>query len=103
MEAEKLFKLIDAGFTKDDIMQIISKSTVAGSDPEPETPAEPERPAEHEAPAVPDMAAIFNPFIDEMKKIVSDMQAANLRSAQQHEEPPLKPEELLAEIIYPTK
>ena len=97
MEAEKLFKLIDAGFTKDDIMQIISKSTVAGPDPEPEKPAEPE------APAAPDMAAIFNPFIDEMKKLVSDMQAANLRGAQQHEEPPLKPEELLAEIIYPTK
>ena len=102
MEAEKLFKLIDAGFTRDDIMQIISKSTVAGPDPEPQ-PAEPEpQPAEPEPqPAEPDISAKFDSIIAKVDKMVEDIHALNLAAARQPEPQKVKPEDILAEIIYP--
>ena len=53
MDIEKLFKLLDAGFTKDEIIKLVSTTVVQAEPVEPEAPAAAPTaaPAEPEAPA----------------------------------------------------
>ena len=105
MDAEKIFKLIDLGFTRDDILKLIDGATVGGpdSEPEPEPDREPE--PEPAQPAQPDAAAaisaVLEKFSNSFNDMIKDMQAANMHAARQHEPEELKPEDILASIIYP--
>ena len=102
MDAEKIFKLIDLGFTRDDILKLIDGATIGGPDPEPEP--EPDQEPEPE-PAQPDAAAaisaVLEKFSNSFNDIIKDMQAANMHAARQKDPEELKPEDILANIIYP--
>ena len=53
MDIEKLFKLLDAGFTKDEIIKLVSTTVVQAEPVEPEAPAAAPDPAPAVAPAKP--------------------------------------------------
>ena len=100
MEAEKIFALLDLGFSKDEILNLIKGAAVGGPDPEPQ-PAEPEPQPADPKPAEPDINAKFDSIIAKVDKMVEDIHALNLAAARQPEPQKMKPEDILAEIIYP--
>ena len=80
MDLEKLFKLIDAGFTKEDIMHLASPAEAPQSAPEPETKAEEGHTAEVEKPAEAPQDAAMEALLAEIKGLRADMQRNNINS-----------------------
>lgn len=111
MKANDVLKLVDAGFTRDEILQMEDAESVSIEQPEAVT-AEPEAPAV-EAPADPapvkagqDFSEVFEramnqlhaEFDAQMKKI----QMANLQAAQMPEDKEPTAEDVIAKIIEPS-
>lgn len=109
MKANDVLKLVDAGFTRDEILQMEDAESVSIEQPEA-VMAEPEAPAV-EAPADPapagqDFSEVFEramnqlhaEFDAQMKKI----QMANLQAAQMPEDKEPTAEDVIAKIIEPS-
>lgn len=102
MNTEQVLKLIDAGFTKDEILQMQSSSAPPTADPPtspPEVPAA--EPDKGEKPIEPfDGNGFIEQMQQTMNKFISDLQAVNLSSASLPDVSK-KPEDLLAKLINP--
>lgn len=107
MNTEQVIKLIDAGFTKEEILQMQSASAPPVADPPtspPEVPAAEAPKPEPDKGEKPLQPFDGNGFIEQMQqtmnKFISDLQAVNLSSASLPEVN-TKPEDLLAKLINP--
>jgi len=112
MNSKDLMKLVDAGFTKEEILQIASASVYAPA-PEPEAPApEPEAPAPEPAAPAPEPVDNSTELLNVMQGLTSQMntltralQASNILRAEQAGTggKPDTVDDILATIINPIK
>lgn len=99
MKIDDVMKLIDAGFSKEEILNISNEAeqTPAG-DPTPEAdPAAPEAPQ----PAPDAMKEVLDGFLNSFKTVVNDIKAANIGNSSQPDQHRDSAEEVLASIIAP--
>lgn len=108
MELNELFKLIDAGFSKDEIMKLVSKPEPAEPEPAKPTPAvtSPEpAPAEQATPFTDQTgtgSGVIKDLVDQLKTFNANIQGMNVLNANMGE--PAKEttmEDLIANIIMP--
>ena len=96
----EIIKLLDAGFTRDEILAMEEEQV---QDPEPETPEQTEEPSAPQQAENAIMQAV-NSMLEKMDRKLTELQAANIYSSQQpggadqHEK---TAEEALEEIIRP--
>lgn len=92
MNYNEIIKLLDAGYTREEILQMDAKEPEPAPEPEPEPDPEPE-------PVTTDsiMAEVKDMFA-EMRKELTAMNIMNSRLQDEHNEP----EDILANIINPT-
>ena len=84
MTLDQLFKLIDAGFTKEDIMQFVQKPAAdqGGSDPDPEQEVvEPAKPEEQKEPEESVTDKLLQGITGQLKNLTEAMQLQNIRNA----------------------
>lgn len=104
MNTEQIFKLIDAGFTKDDIMRLAGEPEKSEPEPtaEPETTPEPEPTAEPEPAQQTPEPDILKFIADEFRKMTESIQQSNiLNSNINQNNQDVSPEQMLADIIKP--
>lgn len=103
MELEKIFKLVDAGFTKEEIIKL-SGSEEPNEEPKEEPKEEPakEEPKKEELAADPthDMLKLIADKFDELKTTI---QQDNINKTNNKMVGEKTPEELFAEIINPPR
>lgn len=99
MKIDDVMKLIDAGFSKEEILNISNEAEQTPSgDPTPEAdPADPEAPQ----PAPDAMKEVLDGFLTSFKTVVEDIKAANIGSSQIPDQHRDSAEEVLASIIAP--
>ena len=90
MKYDEIIKLLDAGYTRDEILAM-------KDEPEPEPTPEPE-PAPADNPGVPDLIKEMRDAFSEMRK---EFTAMNIMASRQPEEK--STDEILANIINPTR
>ena len=109
MDYSDLMKLVNAGFTKSEILAItgnansvpaavpdpIPEPEAAAPDPEPVPEVKPEAPAPVEQSAIDKLTA-------EVTRLTALVQKSNLLQAEQPAMEPPKAEDILASIIYPS-
>lgn len=102
MTKEELFKLIDAGFTKEDILQMDVES--ATPEPEEQDPAG-DAPAEQPAPQTeqPAEAPQQDAILTALNRLTNIIVQHNLNDTVAESLNGRKPEDILAEIIAPPK
>lgn len=106
MELSEVIKLLDAGFTKDDIMAL-QGTTAAPTDPEAAAapPADPDpAPAADPAEDQPGLSAMqaFNTLINKMNDKLDQIQAANIvNSSTGSPDQEETAESVLQELIFP--
>ena len=96
-----VMKLIDAGFTKDEIMKMIQpevKTEEQDMAPEPEKASEPEKAPENNS-----LSAGLTDLLSEMHTTLKSIQNANIQGSRMPEESREKPEDILASLIYPSQ
>lgn len=110
---EDVLKLVNAGFSKDEIGKMFSGSyepQAPAAPIEPQEPAAPAAPAEpkpnlpeQEAPAEPspEQSAI-DKLTAEVTRLTAIVQKSNLLSAQQPEVKPITGEDIISQIIFPS-
>ena len=103
MKIDDVMKLIDAGFSKEEILNISNEAEQAPSgDPTPEAaPAAPEAPKPAPQPAPDAMKEVLEGFLNSFKTVVNDMKAANIGSSSIPDQHRDSAEEVLASIIAP--
>lgn len=106
MELNELFKLIDAGFTKEEIMKLTSKPASEPEPAKPEPAANPEpAPAEQAIPFTDQTgtgSGVIADLVDQLKTFNANIQGMNVLNANMGE--PAKEttmEDLIANIIMP--
>ena len=95
MNYNEIIKLLDAGYSREEILQMDAKEPEPAPEPEPEPEPEPD-------PAPDPTASIMSEVKDmfaEMRKELTAMNILNSRQQDDHTEP----EDILASIINPTK
>ena len=99
MKIDDVMKLIDAGFSKEEILSISNETEQTPSgDPAPEAaPAAPEA----SQPAPDAMKEVLDGFLNSFKTVVEDIKAANIGSSSQPDQHRDSAEEVLASIIAP--
>lgn len=99
MKIDDVMKLIDAGFSKEEILNISNEADLKpAGDPTPEaTPAAPETPQ----PAPDAMKEVLDGFLNSFKTVVEDIKAANIGSSKMPDQHRDSAEEVLASIIAP--
>ena len=104
MNSKDLMKLVDAGFTKEEILQIASAS-VYNPTPEPEAPApEPEAHAPEPADNSTELLNVMQGLTSQMNTLTRALQASNiLRAEQAGTGKPDTVDDILATIINPIK
>lgn len=91
MNYNEIIKLLDAGYSREEILQMDAKEPEPASDPEPEPEPAPDPTA--------DIMAEVKDMFAEMRKELTAMNIMNSRLQDDHTEP----EDILANIINPTK
>ena len=109
MTKEDVLKLVNAGFTKDEIIALVGQTAL---DPKPEpapTPApEPEptpapEPAPQPAPApAPQPVDAISALAEQVANLTALVQKSNMLRLEQPEIKPESAEDIIANIIYPT-
>lgn len=110
MTKEDVLKLVNAGFTKDEIIALVGPTA---QDPKPEpaqapaTAPEPEpapapEPAPQPAPS-PEQADAIAALTQQVANLTALVQKSNMLRMEQPEIKPESAEDLLADIIYPTR
>ena len=104
MNSKDLMKLVDAGFTKEEILQIASASVYAPT-PEPEAPApEPAAPAPEPVDNNTELLNVMQGLTSQMNTLTRALQASNiLRAEQAGTGKPDTVDDILATIINPIK
>ena len=104
MNSKDLMKLVDAGFTKEEILQIASASVYAPA-PEPEAPApEPAAPAPEPVDNNTELLNVMQGLTSQMNTLTRALQASNiLRAEQAGTGKPDTVDDILATIINPIK
>ena len=96
---DQVMKLVNAGFTKDEIMKMMP---VAPSEEPPKEEPPKEEPLKEEPPKESaSLSAGLNDLLMEMDKTLKSIQNANIQSSRMPEESHEKPEEILAKLLYP--
>ena len=100
MNIETIIKLLDAGYTKDEIMKMNSGS----QDPEPEK-KEPEKkePEKQEPEKTEKNDDMLKLLVSKFEELTSAIQDSNIKSSNNKMPEQTAPEELLANIVKPTK
>ena len=93
MNYNEIIKLLDAGYTREEILQMDAKEPEPAPEPEPEPEPSPEPVTANSI-----MAEVKDMFA-EMRKELTAMNIMNSRLQDDHYEP----EDILANIINPTK
>lgn len=91
MKYEEIIKLLDAGYTRD---EILSMKDAAPEDPSPEDPA-PEDPS-------PDMTGVMQEMRDMFAEMRKEITALNIMTARQPAETEKTSDEIIANIINPS-
>ena len=105
MNIETIIKLLDAGYTKDEIMKMNSDS----QDPEPEKKEpekkEPEKkePEKQEPEKTEKNDDMLKLLVSKFEELTSAIQDSNIKSSNNKTPEQTAPEELLANIVKPTK
>ena len=105
MNIETIIKLLDAGYTKDEIMKMNSGS----QDPEPEKKEpekkEPEKqePEKQEPEKTEKNDDMLKLLVSKFEELTSAIQDSNIKSSNNKMPEQTAPEELLANIVKPTK
>lgn len=94
MNYNEIIKLLDAGYTREEILQMDTKEPEPEPAPEPEPSPEPEP-----APSMDSIMTDVKDMFAEMRKELTAMNIMNSRLQDDHNEP----EDILANIINPTK
>lgn len=103
MNAEQIIKLVEAGFTKEDILTLAKSGTPAEA-PKEEPKAEPvEAPAERPAANVPSQEDLMRPFMEALESLKETIRVSNINRDSMPEAPESKAEDILATILAPTK
>ena len=100
MNIETIIKLLDAGYTKDEIKNMSSGS----GDPEPEK-KEPEKkePEKQEPEKTEKNDDMLKLLVSKFEELTSAIQDSNIKSSNNKTPEQTAPEELLANIVKPTK
>lgn len=103
MNTESILKLVDAGFTKDDILALAGTAEPEKAEPPKNEPApQPEPEPEPEKPAQPDPNEVrYNELLAAMQKLTGAIQAGNILNSSNREDPQLSAEDILAEVVNP--
>ena len=107
MNAESILKLVDAGFTHDEILALAGTAQPEEAQPpKDEAPAQPEPIKEQPAqpapePAADPNAARYTELLEAMQKLTGAIQAGNILNSSNREDPQLSPEDILAEVVNP--
>lgn len=101
MKIDDVFKLIDAGFTKEEILSFEKPEAAAAPETETEQAKEaPEEPKPAETAVDPEQfKTALNGFLDSFKAIADDMKSANIRSSSMPVVNPDSAEDILAKVI----
>ena len=91
MNYNEIIKLLDAGYSREEILQMDEKEPEPAPEPEPEPEPAPD-------PTAAIMAEVKDMFA-EMRKELTAMNIMNSRQQDDH----MEPEDILANIINPTK
>lgn len=103
MELEKVFKLIDAGYTKEEIQALEKPAADPEPEQEPETPAAKEAPAAKEEPApVPAAASSNDQVLQALNRLTDAIMKKNL-NVTTAETTQQDPKDILAKVIAPPK
>ena len=92
MNYKEIIKLLDAGYTREEILQMDAKEPEPAPEPEPVPEPEP-------APSMDSIMTEVKDMFAEMRKELTAMNIMNSRLQDDHNEP----EDILANIINPTK
>ena len=103
MNAENILKLVDAGFTKEEILALAGTAEPEKAEPPKSEPApQPEPEPEPEKPAQPDPNETrYNELLAAMQKLTGAIQAGNILNSSNREDPQLSAEDILAEVVNP--
>lgn len=107
MNAESILKLVDAGFTKEEILALAGTAQPEKAEPPKNEPApQPEPVKEQPAqpapePAADPNAARYTELLEAMQKLTGAIQAGNILNSSNREEPQLSAEDILAEVVNP--
>lgn len=103
MNAESILKLVDAGFTKDEILALAGTAQPQEAEPPKNEPApQPEPEPEPEKPAQPDPNEVrYNELLAAMQKLTGAIQAGNILNSSNREDPQPSAEDILAEVVNP--
>lgn len=106
MNAENILKLVDAGFTKDEILALSGSGQPEEAEPskveapaEPEPTKEPERPAPE--PTADPNAARYTELLEAMQKLTGAIQAGNMLNSSNREQPQETVEDIIANVVAP--
>lgn len=101
MKIDDVMKLVNAGFSKDEIIKYFGDDErTPEATPEPEPAPAPEATPEP-APAPDAMKEVLDNFLNSFKTVVDDIKAANIAGSSMPEQHHDSAEEVLASIIAP--
>ena len=103
MNAENILKLVDAGFTKEEILALAGTAQPEEAEPpKDEAPAvQPEPAPEPVQPAADPNQERYDQLLEAMQKLTGAIQAGNILNSSNREEPQLSAEDILAEVVNP--
>ena len=103
MELDQIFKLIDAGYTKEEIQALEAPAADPEPEMEPETPEAKEAPAAKEEPApVPAAASNNDQVLQALNRLTDAIMKKNL-NVTTAETSQQDPKDILAKVIAPPK
>ena len=103
MELDQIFKLIDAGYTKEDIQKLEAPAADPEPEKEPESPEAKEAPAAKEEPApVPAAASNNDQVLQALNRLTDAIMKKNL-NVTTAETTQQDPKDILAKVIAPPK
>lgn len=98
MNLEQILKLGEMGFTKEEILKI----AMGTPEPEKEPEQEPQEPEPQPEPQNESLSTGINALLQDMHETLKGIQNANIQNSRMPEVETKKPEDILAEVIYPT-
>ena len=110
MNLEQILKLGEIGFTKEEILKMAMANQEPDKEPEKEPEQEPEKepekdPEQESEQPEPDNESLstgINALLQDMHKTLKGIQDANIKRSRMPEVETKKPEDILAEVIFPT-
>lgn len=98
MNLEQILKLGEMGFTKEEIL----KMAMGTQEPEKEPEQEPQEPEPQPEPQNESLSTGINALLQDMHETLKGIQNANIQNSRMPEVETKKPEDILAEVIFPT-